>query len=142
MVVCGGDVLIRGVEMRRASLEAIAQPQLIVDDVGEYLLVDDCSLVAHYQKLLPVPHQLRHILAEQRERRVCDHHVGLPQQLDAFRVAEVARRAGGQHVLVVLQQVAHIGKVDGTVAVLVAHLADLHLVGCLGGFAAAIVEVQ
>ena len=34
--------------------------------------------------------QLRHVLAEQRERRVGDHDVGLLEQLDALRAAEVA----------------------------------------------------
>ena len=44
--------------------------------------------------------------------------------------------------MVVLQQVAHIGKVNSPIAILIPHLCNLHLIGYLGWFLVITVEVQ
>ena len=57
---------------------------------GENLFVFDCVLISNDDKLLAILDQLRHILAEKRERRVGDHDIGLFQKFNAFLAAEVA----------------------------------------------------
>ena len=75
-------------------------------------------------------HELRDVLAEQRERRVGDDDVGFFEERDALGAAEVAAGvfvvalegdAGG---LVALEEELDVGHVGGAVAVLVLHVVE------------------
>ena len=94
--------------MSTITPEPIAKPYAVIHEQGEYLLVRDGILVSDDQKLLLVLHELRDILAEQRERRIGDDDVGLLQELNAFGAAEIAvpLELPDRHLVVVDDQVA------------------------------------
>ena len=109
----------------------VAEPHLVVLDKREYLAIGDGVHVADDQELLVVFHQERHVLAEERERRIGDNDIRLVEQRDALRRAEVAVALQlRQHVLLVLDKPFDVGKVNASVAVLVLHLGYDNLVRC------------
>jgi hypothetical protein len=75
-------------------------------------------------------HELRDVLAEQRERRVGHDNIRLAEQGDAFGRTEVAALLKQrQDVRVVPQQVLDVSKVDRAVAIRIRDGADDQLVG-------------
>ena len=115
----------RDAEIRIPLGKTRSNPHLVLFDEREDLLVGDRVLVADNQELLPVLHELRYVLTEQRERRVGDDDVGFLEERDALGAAEVApgvsvvaleRFAGG---LVALEEYLDVGHVRRAVAVLV-----------------------
>ena len=99
-----------------------AYPELVVTNKREDLLVGDGVLVAHDDELLSVLHERRHILAEQRERRIGHDDVGFVQQLQAFLRPEVPRAVDAvamqlrQFVLPGVQQVPDVVHIQPSVA--------------------------
>ena len=71
-------------------MDTRTKPNLVGHDQREHLLVLQRIHIPDDQKLLLVLHELRDILAEQRERRIGDDDVGLLQKLDALAAPEVA----------------------------------------------------
>ena len=99
-----------------------AQPDLVVTQEREDLLVGDGVLAAQYHEFLAMFHERRHILAEQRERRIGHDDVGLVQQLEAFLRPEVPRAVDAvamqlrQFVLAGVEQVFDVVHVQDAVA--------------------------
>lgn len=99
-----------------------AQPDLVVTQEREDLLVGDGVLAAQYHEFLAMFHERRHILAEQRERRVGHDDVGLVQQLEAFLRPEVPRAVDAvamqlcQFVLAGVEQVFDVVHVQDAIA--------------------------
>src|SRR5574344_2356507 len=67
-----------------------AEPKFIFLDKRENFLIGDCVFVSDDEKLLAVFHELRHILAEQAERRISHHDIRFFEERDAFFGAEVS----------------------------------------------------
>lgn len=99
-----------------------AQPDLVVTQEREDLLVGDGVLAAQYHEFLAMFHERRRILAEQRERRIGHDDVGLVQQLEAFLRPEVPRAVDAvamqlrQFVLAGVEQVFDVVHVQDAVA--------------------------
>lgn len=107
-----------------------AEPQPVVLDKREDVLVSDRIGVPDDQELLAVLHELGDVLAEEGEGRVGDDDVRLFQVRDALGAAEVAagvlfvamqRDPGG---LVALEEKLDVGHVRRAVAVLVFHMIE------------------
>ena len=67
-----------------------SNPQSVVAYEWKDFLVGDGIVVSKNQEFFTVLHELRDIFAEERERGICDNNVGLFEEFDAFRRAEVA----------------------------------------------------
>ena len=108
----------------------VAEPDLVRLDEREDLAVGDGVHVADDEEPLGVRGQEGHVFAEERERRVRHDDVGLVEERDALRRAEVAvALEAREDVLPVADEPFDVGEVDAAVAVLVLHLGDDDLVG-------------
>lgn len=100
----------------------VAQPQAIIPQQWESLLVGDGVLIADDDELFVIIHQRRHVFPEQAERRIGHDDVGLVEQLQAFLGPEVARAVCavamqlGQLVLARVQQVPDVVHIQPSVA--------------------------
>lgn len=128
--------------MSSSPFETISPPYLVFLKQRKDLLTTNRLLTTHYQEFLSILHQLSNIFTEKRKRRIGDYNVGLLEQFDALLAAEVACLQHAHDVLVVLQEIAHVGEVDGSVAVAVGHFSYLHLVGRFLWFVVPPVEAE
>lgn len=100
----------------------VAQPQAIIPQQWESLLVGDGVLIADDDESLVMLHERRHILAEQRERRIGHDDVRLIEQFEALAATEVARAVDavavqlGQFVLAGVEQVFDVVHIQPSVA--------------------------
>ena len=94
------------------------------------------------QEFFIVFYQLGNIFSEKRKWRIGDHDIGLFQQFDTFRAAEIASLEDGKHVFVVFQQVLNVTQVNSSISVHVAYLSDLNLIGNLFGLLGEIAPIN
>ena len=83
-------IVVRHAELAVAAVDARAEPEPVGLDEGKYFLVRERVDVSDDEELLAVPDELGDVFAEERERRVRDDDIGLLQERDALRAAEVA----------------------------------------------------
>ena len=116
MLRSNGYVFIRAFKETDISREPISQPHLVVHQQREYLLVLHRVLITNDDELLLMLHKGGHIFAEQGERRIGHHDVGLVHEVEAFPAAEVPITLKlGKLVLAILEQLGHVQHIDAAV---------------------------
>ena len=77
-------IIIWNMKLSVSTMNTCAKPQTIILNERKYLFVCNCVHIGDNQEFLIVFYQLRYILPEQRERRICHHNVRLFEILDTF----------------------------------------------------------
>ena len=109
------------------------QPYFIILNQWENFFIRYSVLITKNEKFFVILHKLGYVLPEQRKRRICHHNVRLFQQAHALLTAEIAVAfQHSENIRFVFEQVFNVCKVNGSVAVVVAHFVYFDFISLSG----------